>query len=278
MLLFQERFIYDAIIYIYALSILLYFADFLNRSRKVNRIAFWLLAIVWVLQSVFFVLSMVNKDYFPVLTLFETLFFYSWILVTLSLIINSFFRIDIFVFFTNLIGFAILAVNFFANQEATPTISQQLTSDLLFLHISLAFFGYGAFSLSFIFSVMYIIQNRMLKKKVWNNLLKRLPGLGLLDLYSYRLNMIGVPLLLMSIILGVIWANLKVPINFWLDPKVLMSFVVFIAYSLYLYQRVTYGWHGRKLALWNIGAFMLVLINYLISGSVSSFHQWLTPH
>ena len=278
MSLFQEGFIYDAIIYIYAISILLYFADFLNSSRKVNRIAFWLLAIVWILQSVFFVSSMVSKDYFPVLTLFETLFFYSWILVTLSLIINYFFRIDIFVFFTNIIGFSILAVNFFANQEATPIISERLTSDLLFLHISIAFFGYGAFCLSFIFSVMYIIQNRMLKKKVWNNLLQRLPGLGLLDLYSYRLYMLGVPLLLMSIILGVIWANIKVPSNYWVDPKVLMSFVVLTAYSLYLYQRVTYGWHGRKLALWNIGAFMLVLINYLLSGSVSSFHQWLTPH
>lgn len=278
MSLFQEGFIYDAMIYIYAISILLYFADFLNSSRKVNRIAFWLLAIVWVLQTIFFVSSMVNKSYFPVLTLFETLFFYSWILVTLSLIINYFFRIDIFVFFTNIFGFSILAVNFFANQEATPIISERLTSDLLFIHISIAFFAYGAFSLSFIFSVMYVIQNRMLKKKVWNNLLQRLPGLGHLDLYSYRLNMVGVPLLLMSIILGVIWANIKVTTNFWVDPKVLMSFVVLTAYSLYLYQRVTYGWHGKKLALWNIGAFMLVLINYLLSGSVSSFHQWLTPH
>lgn len=276
--MFQESYIYDAIIYIYAISILLYFADFLNSSRKVNRTAFWLLAIVWLLQTVFFITSMVSKSYFPVLTLFETLFFYSWILVTLSLIINYFFRIDLFVFFTNVIGFAILSINVFTNQHASPIISEKLTSDLLFIHISLAFLGYGAFSLSFIFSVMYIIQNRMLKKKVWNTLLRRLPGLGLMDMYSYRLNMIGVPILLMSIILGVIWANIKVPQNYWIDPKVLMSFVVLIAYSFYLYKRVTNGWQGKQLAYWNICAFLLVLINYLVSGSVSSFHQWLAPH
>lgn len=276
--MFREGYFYDAIIYIYAISILFYFADFLNSSRKVNRTAFWLLAIVWILQTVFFITSMMAKSYFPVLTLFETLFFYSWILVTLSLVINYFFRIDLFVFFTNLIGFAILSVNFFTNQNASPMVAERLTSDLLFIHISIAFIGYGAFSLSFIFSVMYIIQNRMLKKKVWNNLLRRLPGLGLLDVYSYRLNMAGVPLLLMSIILGMIWANLKVSLNFWLDPKVLMSLVVLIAYSLYLYQRVTFGWHGKKLAHWNIAAFLLVLINYLLSGSVSSFHQWLVNH
>jgi HemX protein len=273
--LFHESLIYDAIIYIYAGSVLLYFADFLNSSRKVNRIAFWLLAVVWALQSVFFVMSMLEKDYFPVLTLFETLFFYSWILVTLSLVINYFFRVDLFVFFTNVIGFSILAFNFFSNQSASPLVAEQLTSELLFIHISLALLSYGAFSLSFIFSLMYAVEDRMLKQKIWNEWLRRLPGLGLLDLYSYRLNMVGVPLLIMSIILGAIWANLKEIHNFWLDPKVFMSDGVLIAYSLYLYQRVTYGWYGKKLALWNIGAFMLVLLNYLVSGSVSSFHQWL---
>jgi HemX protein len=272
---FHESLIYDAIIYIYACSILLYFADFLNRSRRVNRTAFWLLAVVWALQSVFFVLSMVEKDYFPVLTLFETLFFYSWILVSLSLVINYFFRVDLFVFFTNVIGFSILAINFFSNKDASPMISERLTSELLFIHISLALLAYGAFSLSYIFSLMYVVENRMLKQKMWNKWLQRLPGLGLLDLYSYRLNMVGVPLMLMSIILGALWGHLKLTTNFWIDPKVLMSLAVLVAYSLYLYQRVTFGWAGRKLAIWNAGAFMLILLNYLISGSVSSFHQWL---
>ncbi|AMA72088.1 MULTISPECIES: inner membrane protein YpjD [Aneurinibacillus] len=273
--MFHESLIYDVIIYIYACSILLYFADFLNRSRKVNRIAFWLLAIVWALQSVFFVLSMVEKEYFPVLTLFETLFFYSWILVTFSLVINYLFRVDLLVFFTNVLGFSVLALNFFANKEASPMVAERLTSELLFIHISLALVSYGAFSLSFIFSLMYLVEDRMLKQKMWNKWLQRLPGLGLLDLYSYRLNMIGVPLLLLALILGAIWAHLKVNASIWLDPKVLVSVAVFIAYSLYLYQRVTYGWMGRKLALWNAGAFMLILLNYFISGSVLSFHQWL---
>jgi HemX protein len=273
--LFHESLIYDAIIYIYACSILLYFADFLNRSRKVNRTAFWLLSVVWTLQSVFFVLSMMEKEYFPVLTLFETLFFYSWILVTFSLVINYLFRIDLLVFFTNILGFAVLALNFFANKDASSMVTERLTSELLFIHISLALLAYATFSLSFIFSLMYLVEDRMLKQKKWNKWLQRLPGLGLLDLYSYRFNMIGVPLLLMALILGAIWAHLKVSYSIWLDPKVLTSVGVLIVYSLYLYQRVTYGWVGRKLALWNAAAFSLILLNYLISGSVSSFHQWL---
>ncbi|MBO8172519.1 MAG: cytochrome c biogenesis protein CcsA [Bacillaceae bacterium] len=265
-----------AIIYLYTLSILFYFSDFLNSNRQANRLAFWLLAAVWAMQTTFFVNRMMVESYFPVVTLFESLFFYSWVLVTLSLVINYFFKIDFFVFFTNLIGFAMLALNLFTNPDAPPRVSELLISDLLVIHITLAFLGYGAFSLSFIFSVMYLIQHRLLKEKKWNHKLRRLPSLSQLDLYSYRLNMLGVPVLLVSIILGFIWAYLKLDRiwMFWLDPKVLLSIVVLLVFSLYLYQRVVKKQQGLRLVFWNVGAFMIMIINFLISDSVSSFHRW----
>ncbi|RXT15489.1 inner membrane protein YpjD [Ammoniphilus sp. CFH 90114] len=265
---------YDVTIYIYALSVLMYFSDFIQSNRKVNQRAFWLLAIVWVLQSIFFVSQMLTKDYFPILTLFETLFFYSWIMVSLSLTINYFFKMDFLVFFTNIIGFAVMAVTLFANPAATPALSKQLISELLFIHISLAFFSYGAFSVSFILSIMYLVQNKMLKQKKWTPLFRRLPSLGQLDLYAYRLAMVGVPTLLLAVILGVIWAHV-VGQPLWFDPKVLMSLLVIGIYSIYLYRRITYDWQGRKLAILNVVAFCMILINYFVSGSLSSFHQWL---
>lgn len=269
-----QSWMYDVTIYIYALSVLMYFSDFLQSNRKVNQRAFWLLAIVWILQSIFFIFQMMTKEYFPVLTLFETLFFYSWIMVSLSLAINYFFKMDFLVFFTNIIGFAVMAVTLFANPAATPALSEQLISELLFIHISLAFLSYGAFSVSFILSLMYLVQNKMLKQKKWTPLFRRLPSLGQLDVYTYRLTMIGVPTLLLAVILGVIWAHV-VGQRVWLDPKVLMSLLVIVAYSMYLYRRITFDWQGKKLAMLNVVAFAMVLLNYFVSGSLSSFHQWL---
>ena len=75
MLVIIQSWMYDVTVYIYAISVLMYFSDFLQSNRRVNRMAFWLLAIVWILQSIFFISQMVSKDYFPILTLFETLFF-----------------------------------------------------------------------------------------------------------------------------------------------------------------------------------------------------------
>lgn len=45
--------LYELSILLYVLSILLYFIDFLQRNRKANQVAFWLLSIVWMLQTFF---------------------------------------------------------------------------------------------------------------------------------------------------------------------------------------------------------------------------------
>jgi HemX protein len=267
--------IYHITIILYALSVLGYFIDFLENNRKANRIAFWLLSIVWGFQLFFFVMRMVEYDRFPILTPFEGLFFYSWVLVTLSLVINWFFRVYFFVFFTNVIGFAILSVNLFApSDQVSNVLSEQLVSELSVIHITMAFISYGAFTLSSIFSIMYLFQHQMLKKKKWSKMLWRLESLSRLEYMSFLLNTIGVPVLFLSLILGVIYANIKLEDFHWLDAKVVSSFIVLLVYSSYLYQKVGNGKQGRPLALWNIAAFLVVLINYFLSATLTKFHLW----
>ena len=54
---------------------------------------------------------------FPILTVFEGLYFYAWVLITLSLVINRLLRVDFIVFFTNVIGLLIMAIHTFAPLE-----------------------------------------------------------------------------------------------------------------------------------------------------------------
>ncbi len=270
----DTRWIYDVTIFLYAASVLFYFNDFLQSNRKANRLAFWLLAVVWALQTIFFVSEMAAKPYFPVLTLFETLFFYSWVLVNLSLVINYFFRIDLLVFFTNVIGFFVLSLSMFAQETPLINHNETIISELLFIHITLAILSYGAFSLSMIFSAMYLLQHHMLKRKKWSPLLRRLPSLDRLELFLHRLNMIGFPLLLLALILGSIWAYLVLHGSFWLDPKVWMSVIVLVGYAFVLYKRIADVWQGSKLAIANVGAFSLILLNFAVTDT-SSFHRWL---
>ncbi|MCM3122604.1 cytochrome c biogenesis protein CcsA [Mesobacillus sp. AQ2] len=267
--------LHEITIVIYAASVLLYFIDFLNRNRRANKVAFWLLAFVWVFQTVFLVFYMVDTGRFPVLTLFEGLYFYAWVLVTLSLAINKLLKVDFIVFFTNILGFIIMAIHTFAPvQYDSNVMSEQLVSELLLIHITMAILSYGAFSISFVFSLLYLIQYDLLKRKKWGKLLWRISDLSRLDYWSYILNVIGVPMLLLSLILGLQWAWIKVPDLAWYDAKLLGSFIVLAVYSIYLYLRVGKEMYGKALALLNIASFLIVLINFFLSGKLSSFHFW----
>lgn len=267
--------LHEFTVVLYALCVLLYFVDFLTSNRKANRIAFWLLAFVWGLQTIFLILYMLKTGRFPVLTIFEGLYFYAWVLITLSLVINRLLRVDFIVFFTNVLGFMIMAIHTFAPiQYESHVMAQQLISELLLIHITVAILSYGAFSLSFVFSVLYLIQYDLLKRKKWGTRLKRLADLSKLDKMSFVLNLIGVPMLIISLILGTTWAYIKVPNMIWYDSKVIGSFIVLAIYSIYLYLKVGKGLTGNKLALWNLASFLVVLINFFLFGKLSSFHFW----
>ncbi|TCN24543.1 cytochrome C assembly family protein [Mesobacillus foraminis] len=272
--IFMTR-LHELTIVVYAASVLLYFIDFLNSNRKVNQVAFWLLAFVWVLQTLFLFFYVVEVRRFPVLTLFEGLYFYSWVLVTLSLAINRLLKVDLIVFFTNVLGFIIMAIHTFAPADyGSNVMSEQLISELLLIHITMAILSYGAFSISFVFSLLYLIQYDLLKRKKWGRLLRRIADLSKLEQLSYLLNVIGVPMLLLSLVLGLQWAWIKLPDMAWYDAKIIGSFVVLAAYSAYLYLRVARGMYGKSLALLNAASFLIVLINFFLFGQLSSFHLW----
>ncbi|MCQ6278285.1 inner membrane protein YpjD [Bacillus sp. EB600] len=267
--------LHELTVVLYAFSVLLYFFDFIHHNRKANRIAFWLLAFVWVLQTAFLCLYMVNTGRFPVLTIFEGLYFYAWVLVTLSLGINRLLRMDFIVFFTNILGFIVMAIHTFAPvQYQSHIVAQKLVSELLLIHITMAILSYGAFSLSFVFSLLYLIQYDLLKRKKWGTRLVRLADLNKLEHLSYVLAVIGVPMLMLGLILGVQWVLIKVPWVHWYDSKVLGSFIVLTGYSIYLYLKIGKGMSGKSLALWNVGSFLIVLINFFLFGQLSSFHLW----
>jgi len=266
--------VYDLMIFVYAASVILYFYDFLQSNKKVNRIAFGLLIIVWIFQTLFFHLRMKELEYLPIMTMFETLFFYSWILVTLSLFINYFYKIDLLVFLANAVGFSIVVLNMFIGMDVKTGVNEALHGDLLNIHISFAIGSYVVFFLSFLFSVLYLLQVRMLKnKKIFSNLFKKIPPLDKLDRFSYLLALIAFPILCLSLVLGSIWAYINgIPI--WTDVKFVVSFLILIVYGIYLHRRVALGWQGRKLAILNIIGFAFIIANYLLSKWISSFHNW----
>lgn len=268
----SQIWMYDAIVYTYALSLLFYFSDSVKPSRRAKRMGTGLLALVWVFQSLFLADRVVELRYMPVFSLFETLFFYAWLMVTFSLVANWFLRIDMLTFFMNVIGFTVSVINMFGYSLLSPAVSHWETRDeLLFLHIAFAVGSYVAFSVSAVFAGMHLFLHRQLKRKQWNAAMRRLPSMDQVDSYSYRTCVIGIPLLVVSLAIGFAELVLLEELGLMLDPKVLLSMLILAAYAYYLVARKTLAHPGHRLAGWNLAGFALVLMNIGVS-AVSRFH------
>lgn len=272
----MKSWIYDAIIYIYTLSLLFYFSDFVEPNRRAKQFGTGLLAFVWVLQTVFFISRMRDLRQPAVFSMFDSLFFFAWLIVTLSLVLNVVFRMDVLVFFVNIVGIAVLALNFFTDESVSPLLEQwHIEDELLFIHVSLAICSYAAFLVSAVLSGMYLFLNHMLKKKQWTQTIKRLPSLDKIDKSSYIFVLVGTPFLILSLTLGMVWLHITGHLQLMLDPKVLNSLLVIAVYGFYLTQRLSWKKSGTTLALWNLAAFAFVFANFVLSNFLSRFHQWI---
>lgn len=267
--------LFITIILLYSLSVLGYFIDFIQNNQKVNRIAFWLLSIVWVLQTVFIIIRTIEYNRLPLMTIFEGMFFYAWILVTFSLLMNRFYKVDFLILFVNFVGFAILTISIFSPAgDVSPRLADLLILELLIIHVILLLLSYGMFTLSFAFSFLYFLQHHMLKRKLWSQRMGRIGNLSKLERLSFIFTMIGLPLMFLGILLGVVWAWVKFSTIPWFDLKVISSFIVILVYGAYLFQWTVKKKRGYGLVLLNLAAFLILLINYFLSSSFSDFHIW----
>lgn len=268
--------IYDVVIYIYALSLLCTFPDFLEKNQRMRQLGTGLLVFVWILQTAILVLRVTDGKMLLIANLFDTLFLLSWLLLSGIAFLHSRSRNELPVLVTNLFSFAILALTYVTDPEAVPTFSGwDVQDELIFIHITLAIGSYAAFCIAAIQSAFYLFLHDRLKRKKWSRWLKKMPGLGTIERYTFRFNAIGTPLLMTALILGLVWVGVSKDLSLIFDPKVLNTFIVLAGYVIYFVLRFSRRATGVKLAVWNLTAFSFIIINFVISNYISRFHQWI---
>ncbi len=267
--------LHEAMVILYAVSLVFYFFDYLYKEKRASRIAMTLLGVVWLMQTVFLVFYIIETQRFPILTLFEGIYFYAWLLVTLSLVLRIFYRFDFAVFFLNIIGFIFMTIHTFApvQIERSP-IGEALVSELLLIHITFAILSYVAFSLSFVFSALHMVMYRLLKKKKWTKQWSSLPSLGQTEQGMSISILSGISLLFVSLVLGLQWAYISLEQFSLMDMKIIGSFILLIVYSVLLYRHRKGALNGSSYAMAHIYAFLLLLVNFFLGSRLSEFHFW----
>lgn len=264
----------DAVLFIYALSLLFFVSDAASGKRTAGKAGTGLLVFTWVLQTAFLLFLLFQRYSMAELSLKDFLFFVSWLLVTFSLIVNRLVRAEILVLFVNVVGFAVLALNLLQRPQRNFVLSSwEAAKKMLVVHISLITVSFAVLTVGAILGGMYLFLHARLKQKRWTPTMNRMPGLELIDRYAYRSGLIGVPLLLLSLSTGTAALLADGRAGALLDVKVVLSYAAGVMYVIYLVRRMTPGGDGILGAKWNLVGYALLVAAFL-ANSVSPFHRW----
>jgi len=158
-------------------------------------------------------------------------------------------------------------------QQPFLLTSPGMRTGWLFAHIALIFTGYAALFLSFGASLLYLVQERSLKSKKAAGMMSRLPALEVIDQIGYRSLLLGFPFMTLGLIAGTVVAQATFGRVDFLDPKVLLSVLMWAVYMIMLYTRWNAGWRGRRAAYLATGAFVAAVVAWA-ANYFSTIHRF----
>ncbi len=130
-------------------------------------------------------------------------------------------------------------------------------------HVFIILLGYVSLAFAFVSSLLYLVQEGLLKRRKLTGLWQKLPSLGIADEWIYRATAFGISLLTVGVVIGVAYSAVMQPSYSALrDPKVLFSVATWAVFALYLSSRWWLGWHGRRSSMVVIGGFVLMAVSF----------------
>ncbi|MBN2069206.1 MAG: cytochrome c biogenesis protein CcsA [Opitutales bacterium] len=192
----------------------------------------------------------------PIGNPFETFQFITWALIALSLTVGRAFRKSLLGLFTgglsctlSIISLAIPSWDYHAEPRifgGNPWIEA---------HASLAMVSYGFFLMLALTSVMFLLQNQALKKKLTTPLLELLPSIYELEQIHFRLLLVGNGIFTASILIGTLFYFREA--EHILLAKLFFSISVWVGYLVLLLLRIkekikpkTVAWGAIFLCVW----------------------------
>ena len=145
--------------------------------------------------------------------------------------------------------------------DSTAAPAEGTHGPLFALHVTLAILAYAAFTFSFVLSLLYLIQNRQLRRRQTGILFARLPALEVISRMNRTSVSIGLTALSASLVLGVVRAHM-----FWsslADPKIAFALITVGIYGFLLLMERR-GWEGPRVAILSIVGFGVVMFSYTI--------------
>jgi len=247
---------------LYLSATVVYLVYLAKPSESLGNFARCLISSGFAIHIVFTIHRYLVAGHTPITNLHESLSFFSMAVVGVFIFIERRFKILVLGSFVTPVALVLMAISSLFPSALAP-LNPALKSKWLLIHTVVAFLGYASFAVAFGAAIIYLMQERFLKKKKLGGLFQRLPSLNTLDEINYRCLTFGFPLLTIAIISGAIWAETAWGTYWSWDPKETWSLITWFVYAALLHGRLTTGWRGKKAAILAIIGFFVMLFTFL---------------
>jgi len=245
-----------------------------SQNKVAYRWSYWVLlaGFVCLTLQIFYQYSAIGVA--PVLTLKSALSFFAWTILGVYLLFHLKFKLMVLGSFIAPLAACLLIISS-AIPETEVTVKPIFRSLWLTVHVSTSFVGNAMFALTFVAGVMYLIQERQIKKKKLGSMYSRLPSLATLDSINHHSLIWGFPFLTVGMITGAIYAQVALGSYWRWDPKEVWSLITWLFYAALLHERLAVGWRGRKAALMAIIGFAVLTFTFVgASLWLSDYHSF----
>jgi cytochrome c-type biogenesis protein CcsB len=261
--------------FIYLATVLLYAGQFFSIKKK--KILAWALlfaAAGFILQAIAFferwrASYAIDAGHIPLASFYESLLFFSGIIVLISITTEIKYRSGKFGFLLLPLAFLVMAAAIFVpdiNNSIEPLVPA-LKSGWLFFHVSTCIAGFAFFAATFTLGILHFI---------WgiNKSHSADKGLFSPDKLLYQFSVWGFAFLTAGILSGASWAQVAWGSYWSWDPKETCSLITWLIYALLLHLKSGGQATGRNRAILAIIGFIWVLITYWGTIFFSSLHSY----
>ena len=249
----------------------LYFLYVVLKKPAISKLAFRVQLAAFVVHTAAIVLRGILMGRLPIANQYEFSTAFAWALCLVSMLFIAKFRFPVLGAFSSPV--TLLLALYAALQkirelqfieangmDSIRNLMPALRSSWLGIHVSTVIVAYGAFGVSCVLSIIFLVRDRMKENGFWD---LHVPKKEALDVISYRCAALGMMFLTVTIGIGGIWAE-----NAWgsywsWDPKETWALVTWVIYLVYLHLRIRKGWNGKAAAIFCAVGFVCVLFTYI---------------
>lgn len=230
-----------------------------NIGDKVARL---LLKFGFVLHSLMVAMRWYEAGRPPFTNMYEALVLFGWAVVLVYIIFEFIYGIKFLAIPVNILVIIFLSVAL-PSESAIKPLVPALQSKWMSVHVVTYFIGYGALSIAFVLSGIYLFLTGLKRPEQ--------AALEILDELTYWLIIFGFPFLTIGMTTGSVWANFAWGTYWNWDPKETCSLITWLVYAVYLHARLLKGWKGKKSAYLSLLGFLATLftfvgVNFILPG------------